>query len=59
MPLGVLKAKTVKFVPPLSKKYNELIEKIGIGNLNKLYVSFTERFWGSYGGWVNFVTKNI
>lgn len=58
LPLGVLKANIVKFVPPLSDKYSKLIEKIGIGNLNKLYVSFTQRFWGNYGGWINFVTKD-
>jgi polyamine oxidase len=40
LPLGVLKAGSVKFQPPLSEKYQRLIQKIGVGNLNKLFVSF-------------------
>jgi len=26
--------------------------------MNKLYVSFTKKFWGSKLGWLNFVTKD-
>lgn len=32
LPLGVLKHNSTKFVPPLPKRYTELINKIGIGN---------------------------
>ena len=58
LPLGVLKHNSTKFVPPLPKLYTELINKIGIGNQNKLFVSFNAPFWGDKGGWLNFVTKN-
>lgn len=56
LPLGVLKAKSVKFVPPLSERETSLIDKIGMGNLNKLFVSFTSCFWGDSTGWLNFIT---
>lgn len=58
LPLGVLKAKTVDFQPSLPNKYLKIIEKLGVGNMNKLYVSFTNRFWKYNSGWLNFVTKN-
>jgi monoamine oxidase len=58
LPLGVLKAKIVDFQPSLPDKYLKIIDKLGIGNMNKLYVSFTNRFWNYKSGWLNFVTKN-
>lgn len=45
LPLGVLKNKKVEFDPELPDKYLKIIDKIGVGNMNKLYVSFSKRFW--------------
>ena len=58
LPLGVLKAKIVDFQPSLPNKYLRIIDKLGIGNMNKLYVSFTNRFWNYKSGWLSFVTKD-
>lgn len=56
--MGVLKAKKVVFDPELPEKYVRIIDKLGVGNMNKLYVSFSKKFWGSHSGWLNFVTKD-
>lgn len=58
LPLGVLQHNLVKFVPSLPEKYEKLINKIGVGNLNKLFVSFEKPFWGNYKGWINFITTD-
>ena len=46
LPLGVLKAKKVQFLPELPQKYLQIIDKLGVGNMNKLFVSFSRSFWG-------------
>jgi len=48
----------VSFHPPLPDDYIKAINKLGVGNMNRLYVSFTNRFWGNRKGWLNFVTKS-
>ena len=58
MPLGVLKAKKAKFEPGLPEKYERIIDKLGVGNMNKLYVSFSNKFWSYNEGWLNFITKD-
>jgi monoamine oxidase len=58
LPIGVLKAGDVKFVPDLPERYTKIIEKIGVGNMNKLFVRFGKKFWGGISGWLNFVTKD-
>lgn len=45
LPLGVLKSNTVKFDPPLSEEKSEAIQKLGMGNLDKLIVHFESAFW--------------
>ena len=58
LPLGVLKAKKVEFDPELPDRYINIIDKLGVGNMNKLYVSFTKKFWKYNEGWLNFITKD-
>ena len=45
VPLGVLKANTIKFVPPLPKEKQLAIETIGMDGGMKIILSFRKRFW--------------
>jgi len=45
VPLGVLKAGTIKFDPPLPKKKQKAINDLGMGLLNKVYLKFDHVFW--------------
>lgn len=45
LPLGVLKANTVQFVPPLPAAKQEAITRLGMGCLAKVIVRFEEAFW--------------
>jgi len=45
LPLGVLKAGTVKFDPPLPSDYRKNIEKIGFGSVTKIAFKFEQPFW--------------
>lgn len=58
-PLGVLKSGAIQFDPPLPTTHTKALDKLGVGNMNKVYVSFRYRFWGDKTGWLNFVTKDI
>ncbi|MBX2801028.1 MAG: FAD-dependent oxidoreductase [Myxococcales bacterium] len=45
VPLGVLKAQTISFTPPLSDDKQGAIERVGMGLLNKVILRFDERWW--------------
>jgi monoamine oxidase len=45
LPLGVLKANTVKFIPALPQTKQNSIKKLGFGTLNKTYFQFPNCFW--------------
>ncbi|PRP85314.1 monoamine oxidase [Planoprotostelium fungivorum] len=45
VPLGVLKANAIQFVPPLPKEKQRAIENIGFGLMNKIVLQFDEVFW--------------
>jgi monoamine oxidase len=45
LPLGVLKAGTVTFTPPLPKRKLEAIQRLGVGVANKIVLRFPEVFW--------------
>jgi monoamine oxidase len=57
LPLGVLQANRVEFVPELPETYQSNLQKIGNGSFNKIYLSFEKPFWGNRKGYINFVTK--
>ena len=44
-PLGVLKAKTITFVPPLPRRKEDSISRLGFGLLNKVILVFQQPFW--------------
>ncbi|MBT3927713.1 MAG: NAD(P)-binding protein [Rhodospirillaceae bacterium] len=70
IPLGVLKAGTVAFNPPLPSNYRENIEDIGFGSVTKIALKFDAAFWdvetqyfgimtaqkGRWNYWVNYRT---
>lgn len=45
VPLGVLKAATIAFDPPLPEAATGPIARLGMGVFNKIFVQFPERFW--------------
>lgn len=45
LPLGVLKAGTVEFDPPLPEAKRSAIERLGFGTLNKVALHYAEPFW--------------
>eukprot|EP01051_Picozoa_sp_SAG22_P002138 SAG22_NODE_93_length_20834_cov_27.179503_16_plen_1288_part_00 len=45
VPLGVLKAGAIEFVPPLPRAKAAAIEATGFGNLNKLVLQYDNMFW--------------
>ncbi|MCX2934108.1 FAD-dependent oxidoreductase [Mycobacterium sp. CVI_P3] len=45
VPLGILKAGTITFDPPLPEAKRNAIERLGFGLLNKVVVAFDKPFW--------------
>jgi monoamine oxidase len=45
VPLGVLKAGTIAFDPPLPKEKQQAIERLGFGLLDKVVLKFDQPFW--------------
>lgn len=45
VPLGVLKAGTITFDPPLEPGKTDAINRLGMGLLNKVYLRFPHVFW--------------
>lgn len=45
LPLGVLKAGTVTFDPPLPARYRRAISALGMGQVTKLALRFDQAFW--------------
>jgi len=52
LPLGVLKADTVKFEPALPAAKRQAIQKLGMGILNKCYLHFPKAFWPTKVDWL-------
>lgn len=47
VPLGVLKARAISFVPALPEAKLEAIDKLGFGIQNRVYLTFETTFWDS------------
>lgn len=45
VPLGVLKAGSIAFHPPLPESHSRRIERLGFGSVTKLALKFEEPFW--------------
>jgi monoamine oxidase len=55
LPLGVLKAQTVRFSPPLPEAKSQAIQALGMGVLNKCYLRFEKTFWPADVDWLEHV----
>jgi monoamine oxidase len=56
-PLGVLKARTVEFKPPLSPVKEKAIQSLEMGVYNKIYLKFDEVFWNKEPEWIELLGK--
>lgn len=54
LPLGVLKANSVKFSPELPKEKITAIKNLGFGVYNKVYLLFPQPFWDVQSEWLEF-----
>ena len=55
LPLGVLQAGRVRFIPELPPAKQDAIAKLGMGVLNKCYLRFREPFWPEQADWLEYV----
>jgi monoamine oxidase len=55
LPLGVLKANQVEFLPNLPKPTSNAIAKLEMGTLNKCYLRFSEVFWPEDVDWLGYI----
>ncbi len=54
LPLGVLKANSVAFDPPLPADKQQAMGRLGVGKINKVFMLFDSAFWPTdtqYFGW--------
>lgn len=58
LPLGVLKGKDITFDPPLAEKKRKVIQKMGMGVLNKLYLRFSKVFWEKSTHMLGYISEN-
>lgn len=56
LPLGVLKAGSVRMVPALPAAKQSAIAKLGMGVLNKCYLRFDKAFWPDDVDWLEYVS---
>jgi monoamine oxidase len=55
LPLGVLQAGDVRFVPELPAAKREAIARLGMGTLDKCYLKFSEAFWDEDADWLEYM----
>jgi monoamine oxidase len=55
LPLGVLQAKRVQFLPDLPTAKQTAIAKLGMGVLNKCYLRFNKVFWPTNVDWLEYI----
>jgi monoamine oxidase len=58
LPLGVLKAGTVAFAPDLPAAHRGAVERLGMGLMNKVWLTFPRRFWGD-ADWINRIADPV
>lgn len=57
VPLGVLKAGAIAFDPPLPSSTAGAIDRLGMGLLNKVVITFDEPFWPAQTALINIVPE--
>ncbi len=55
LPLGVLQSNSVTFSPELPKSKQKAIRDLAMGNFDKLYLKFPERFWSETPTWIEYI----
>lgn len=55
VPLGVLKADAIRFDPPLPPRWQQGIDRLGMGLLNKHFLRFDKPFWDPEADWHEFL----
>lgn len=58
LPLGVLKAESVEFLPKLPEQKSQAIEQLGMGLLNKHFLRFDRVFWDASFDWHEYVHQD-
>jgi monoamine oxidase len=58
LPLGVLKAGSVEFVPALPNSTTEAISRLEMGVLNKCYLRFADVFWPDDVDWLEYIPRS-
>ena len=56
VPLGVLKAQSIEFVPDLPANKANAIDRLDMGNLEKVVMVFDEDWWSGEGGGLSFIS---
>jgi monoamine oxidase len=56
VPLGVLRAGSIEFVPALPAGHRAAIAALEMGTLNKCYLRFAEAFWPDDADWLGFIS---
>ncbi len=56
LPLGVLQAESVCFIPELPRNKQNAIDKLGMGVLDKCYLRFHDAFWPANVDWIEHVS---
>lgn len=59
VPLGVLKANSISFDPPLPRGHRQAIERIGFGSVSKLVLKFNEPFWPQETQYIGVTTQPL
>ncbi len=59
LPLGVLKAQTVDFKPAFAASKRAAIDRLGMGILDKLYLSFEQPFWDVDKTWIQIADTDL
>lgn len=59
VPLGVLKAGSVSFDPPLPAVHRSAIERVGFGSVSKLVLKFEEAFWPEDTQYIGVTTQPL
>ena len=57
LPLGVIQARKVRFVPNIPLTHSLALFHLAPGQENKLFASFDQPFWDDDKVWLNFVIK--
>lgn len=57
VPLGVLQKGKIAFSPPLPRKKQEAIGRLGMGLLNKVYLRFEHAFWTDQEAWLGYIPQ--